>query len=97
MTEKFIPLCFPHNLKRHPASSSFGLNLANVFSLWMSQIMNPESLLSALPCITEKPERTKLPFRLDVTVSFAGGHWGLLSQEERTSQLDLPRDADKLG
>lgn len=32
----------PHNLKRHSTSSSFGLNLANAFSLRMSQIMDPE-------------------------------------------------------
>lgn len=43
MTKKFSLFFFPHNLKRHPTSSSFGLNLANVFSFRMSQIMSPDT------------------------------------------------------
>lgn len=61
-TELF--LFFPHNLKRHSTSSSFGLNLANAFSRRMSQIMNPEARPPALSCITCVVEEQKLPFRL---------------------------------
>lgn len=52
---------FLHNLKRHPTSSSFGLNLANAFGLRMPQIMAPEpSLPPALSCITDEVEQSHL-------------------------------------
>lgn len=63
---------FPHNLKRQPTSSSFGLNLANVFSLRMSRIMNPEHPPCALSCVRDEAGRTKSPFRFDMTFSFTG-------------------------
>lgn len=75
MTKKFSPF-FSHNLKRHPTSSSFGLNLANIFSLRMSQIMNPEHPPSPLSCITDEARKNRVALQIWCDLHL---HWKMLA------------------